>query len=98
MNGVTIIETDKLNAIIANMERMVAYVRDAAQETKLGKKAYLSLSETAEFTGYSVKWVRNNKDEIGCSKVGGDYRFKRTDVIEFMEQNYFKAQNRRRAS
>lgn len=45
-----------------------------------------------ELTGFSSKWVNDNKHLIRFSTVGGCLRFKRTDVEQLIEENYFKAQ------
>lgn len=96
MGNVTIIETEKLNSILNGMEALMDFVKDATLESKFSKKTYMSLMEVSEYIGFSEKWVRDHKHDIGCSKVGGDYRFKRSDVDYYVSLNYFKIETKKR--
>jgi len=63
--------------------------------TKDAKKPYLTVAEVAELTGFSKGWVNEHKSDIGFSSIGSSLRFKRKDVDEFMEENYFKIPKKR---
>jgi len=90
MNGVTIIETDKLNALFEQMEQMIAYVKAATQKTP----SLLTTAQVAERMGLSVSTIERIKSDIGYATIGGRYMFKRTDVEAHIEENY----TRRKAS
>ncbi|RZK77497.1 MAG: DNA-binding protein [Pedobacter sp.] len=99
MHGVTIIETAALEALIASVQNLQETVTVALAEVKDTQKPYLSVNEVMELTGFGKSWVNENKAKIGFSSIGGCLRFKRSDVAEFMEANYFKVdQKRRKAS
>jgi len=91
MEGVTIIETGKLNELIAGIETLKITTLTAIKELKESKKPYLNVAETMELTGFSKAWVNNNKAKIGFCSVEGSIRFKRSDVESFMNNRYFKS-------
>lgn len=95
MEGVTVIETATLQALIGSVEDLKLTVMSTIAELKDSKKPYLTGQELQELTGFGKKWVNDNKQHVGYSMVGGCLRFKRSDVIEFMEQNYFKTKKRK---
>jgi hypothetical protein len=94
MEGISLVETKTLEALIFSVEDMKMTVVSTLEELKQAKKPYMTAQEVMEITGFSKTWVNDNKQDIGFSTVGGCLRFKRKDVEEFMSQNYFKTQNR----
>jgi len=51
---------------------------------------YLSSKQVSEMTGFKNDWIHTHKHEIGHSLVDGQLRFKRKDVLEYMDANYTK--------
>ena len=53
-------------------------------------KEYLNTNEAAEFLGYAAsslrQWRCTKKHNIPYSKIGRDVRYKREDLIKFMEE------------
>lgn len=93
--GVTLIETEVLQALIGSVEELKMTVMETISELKDTKSPYMTAQELMEFTKFKKDWVNDNKQLIGYRLVSGQLRFKRSDVIDFMEQNYFKTKNRR---
>jgi predicted DNA-binding transcriptional regulator AlpA len=91
MEGVSIVETRILERLISRIEALEAIVLSNVEELKQNKKPYLSTQELMELTGFGKTWVNDNKQLIGFTTVGGCLRFKRKDVEEYIESNYFKA-------
>lgn len=98
MNGVSIVETATLERLIDKVEELKSTVTDTLSQLADTKKPYLSAQEVMELTGFGKTWLNANKQDIGFSTVGGALRFKRKDVEEYMNQNYFKAKATRRIS
>ena len=91
MEGISLVETKTLQALIFSVEDMKMTVVSTLAELKEAKKPYLTAQDVMELTGFGKTWVNDNKQDIGFSMVGGCLRFKRKDVEEYMNQNYFKA-------
>lgn len=94
MEGVSIVETAVLKQLIDKIENLEGMVTSTLTELKESKKPYLSTEEVMLLTGFKKNWVLLNKAKIGFSKLGKDLIFKRTDVEEFINQNYFKLKNK----
>ena len=94
MEGVSLVETKALNALIGSVNTLQETVLNTIAELKEARKPYLTAQELMGLTGFGKTWVNDNKHLIGFTTVGGCLRFKRRDVEEFMEQNYFKAKKR----
>ena len=90
MKGVTIIETEKFQELLDQLETMVQYVKAASAKTP----SLLTTAEVAERTGLSKSTIERIKSDIGYATIGGRYMFKRTDVEAHIEENY----TRRKAS
>jgi len=97
MNGVTIIETEVLNRLIATVETMHSQMSAIADQMHSHTKPYLSVTDVCAFTGFGKTWVNDNKADIGFSSIGAAIRFKRADVVSFMDANYFKKSKRKSA-
>ena len=91
MEGVSIIETAALQQLMESIEDLKHTVMSTIAELKQTKSPYMTAQELMEFTKFKKDWVNDNKQLIGYRMVSGQLRFKRSDVIEFMEQNYFKS-------
>jgi predicted DNA-binding transcriptional regulator AlpA len=94
MEGISLVETKTLQALIFSVEDMKMTVVSTLAELKEAKKPYLTAQDVMELTGFGKTWVNDNKQDIGFSMVGGCLRFKRKDVEEYMNQNYFKAKKK----
>jgi len=94
MPEVAIVDNQLLTSLIAKIDNMGSYIEELKAEAKQKTKPYLTAQELMEITGFGKTWVNDNKHLIGFSSVGGCLRFKRKDVEEFMEQNYFKAKRK----
>ena len=86
MNGVTIIETKKLNALFEQMETMVEFVKQASVPVEPQK--LMTISEVMKMTSLSRSSIDKYKSDIGYTTIGGCYRFKRKDVELYIEENY----------
>lgn len=95
MEGVSIVPTETLQALIGSVERLELTVMSTIAELKEAKKLYLTAQDLMEITGFSKTWVNDNKQLVGFSMVGGCLRFKRADVLDFMDKNYCKAKKSR---
>jgi predicted DNA-binding transcriptional regulator AlpA len=95
MTGVSIVETETLMQLVNTVESLKSTVIGMAAELKDTKKPYLSAQEVMAITGFGKTWLNDNKQDIGFSIVGGSLRFKRKDLEEYMEQNYFKTKRRK---
>lgn len=94
MEGITLIETASLQKLFDKLETMSEQFNQVTQELRELKKPYLTAQDLMEITGFSKTWVNNNKQLVGYSMVGGCLRFKRADVMEFMESGYYKAKRK----
>ena len=94
MPEVAIVDNQILNNLISEISGMKSFIEEMKAELKQKTKPYLTAQELMEITGFGKTWVNDNKHLIGFSSVGGCLRFKRKDVEEFMDQNYFKAKKR----
>ena len=97
MNGLTVLETPTLLELIQKITHLSERVEAMHLELKDTKKPYLNTKEVMEITGFSKTWLNSNKHDIGCSVVGGELRFKRKDLEEYMSQNYFKTKKTKRS-
>lgn len=91
MQGVTIIETQTLQALISKIETLQDIVLSTISELKDSRKPYLNSQEVMQLLDRGHSWLNDNKDKIGYSKRTGTLLFKRTDVEAFIESDYFKA-------
>ncbi|WP_183567412.1 helix-turn-helix domain-containing protein [Mucilaginibacter sp. SP1R1] len=96
MEGVTLIETHTLEALINEVRGLKETVVTTISELKETKKPYLTPQDVMQITGFGKTWINDNKQFIGFTTVGGCLRFKRKDVEAYMEQNYFKTKSPRR--
>lgn len=97
MNGVSIIETATLEALIHEVRGLRETVVTTISELKDTKKPYLTTQEVMELTGFSIDWVNDHKADIGFSNIGRTIRFKRKDVEAYMDAGYFKKSQRRKS-
>ena len=91
MNGVTIIETEELNAIRQQLVTIANFI----SESNIKEPSLLTISQVAERTGLSNSTIERVREDIGYTSIGGCYRFKAKDVESWIDENYTKI---RRAS
>jgi len=90
MNGLTVFETEAVHELINEIKGMKIRLEEMHTELKGAKKPYLTINEVAEYTGLSRSAVNANREKIGYTNAGNCVRFKRSDVVEFMEACYYK--------
>lgn len=56
--------------------------------------SWMTINEVVEYTRLSRTAVNVNRDKIGFTNAGNCIRFKRSDVNDYMEQNYFKSKRK----
>jgi excisionase family DNA binding protein len=97
MEGVSIVPTETLQALIGTVEKMeLIVVSTLAQLKEFETKKWMTINEVVEFTGLSRSTVNVHRIDIGFSGSGNCIRFKRSDVEEFMELNYSKKSKKRK--
>lgn len=87
---VAIIDNELIITLISKITSLDAYISELKEEAASKSKPFLSAQELMELTGFSSKWVIDNKDSIGYTTIGNQLRFKRKDVEAFFEKNYIK--------
>lgn len=90
MKGLTVFETEAVLELLNQLKTMNVRIEEMYSELKDLKNTYLTTEDVMAFTKFGKKWVQDNKDRIGYTMIGGHCRFKRKDVIEFMESGYYK--------
>lgn len=90
MNGLTIIETAQFEQIKKDISDLKELFSQAISDLKDAKSPYMTEQEVMEFTGMSRTTIYRNRDQIGFSRPAGTNRFKRSDVVNFMNQSYHK--------
>jgi hypothetical protein len=91
MTGVTIIETEKFNALIHKIESIHHDQQSIIAELSDARKPYLTSEEVMELLNRGKTWLNDNKHLIGFSKATGTLLFKRKDLETFINSDYFKA-------
>ncbi|WP_316745147.1 helix-turn-helix domain-containing protein [Pedobacter antarcticus] len=95
MEGVTVIETKVLQNLIGSIEDLKITVSSKISELDGINDKYLTISDVMDLTGLSRSTVDKFRDSIGFTNSGNCVRFKRSDVIEFMDRNYYKTSKRK---
>jgi hypothetical protein len=90
MEGVSIVPTETLQALIFEIQDLKMTVMSTIAELQESKSPYMNSRQVMEITSNGKTWLNDNKDLIGFSKKNGRLRFKRSDVIEFIESGYHK--------
>jgi hypothetical protein len=94
MEGVSIVPTETLQALIGTVESLELVVMSTIAELKeSNSKVYLTTQEVLDMLNKKEDWLLKNKAAIGYSKSTGNLLFKRSDVIEFIESGYHKKRN-----
>lgn len=88
MQGVTIIKTEQweqLNNELLDMKKILLGLSQAPVKDPL-----MTSKEVQDYLQKGSTWVDDNKHKIGCSKIGGEWRFRKSKVDEFINQTYHK--------
>lgn len=88
MQGVTIIDTqqwEKLNNELVDLKKLILSLSKQPVKDPL-----MTSKEVQEYLKKGSTWVDDNKHKIGCSKIGGEWRFRKSIVDEFVNQTYHK--------
>lgn len=81
--------------VLSKIDVMSRHFDEVSAELKTLKGAWMTINDVVDYTGLSRSAVNANRQAIGFSNSGNCIRFKRSDVTEFMEQNYSKSKKRR---
>jgi hypothetical protein len=87
---VAIVDNQLLEALISKITTLDSYISELKAEATTKSKPFISAHDLMELTGFSSKWVIDNKESIGYTTIGNQLRFKRDDVEAFFEKNYIK--------
>lgn len=90
MDGVSIVSTELLQKLIVKIEDLHEKVSQMDKQNKELSAAYLTTAQTCKYMNMSRSWVVRNKHNLGCSKKSGTLLFKRADIDEFINSDYFK--------
>lgn len=94
--GMALVDSTLLQGLISQVKELQATVMTTVAELKESKKPWLTAQEVQEMTGFGKTWLNDNKQLIGFTTIGGCLRFKRADVEDFIEANYFKVKSKKR--
>lgn len=90
MEGVSIVESSVLNKLIYEIQTLGERVEKMAKEQEESKSPFMNSKQVMDMMIKGKTWLNDNKQRIGFSKKGGQLIFKRSDVVAFMENDYFK--------
>ncbi|GGG93532.1 helix-turn-helix domain-containing protein [Pedobacter zeae] len=88
--NIAIIDNVLIETLIASIMDFEKLVLNKLEELNAFNRPYLTLQEACKLLNRSTKWMMAHKHEIGCSRVGRDWIFKRKDIDSFFNQGYFK--------
>ena len=92
MEGVTVIDTTTFAKLIDSIEELRSKVlRQMEEQTD----PYLTTKEVQKMLKKSENWVLLHKEELGFSKRTGTLLFKRKDIVEYINEDYY---NRRKTN
>lgn len=90
MEGVTLIQTEQYNALINKIEALHDAVISMGDQLLGATSKWMTTKQVQDHLSKSENWVLQHKHHIGCTKSAGTLLFKRTDVEEFLEADYFR--------
>ena len=90
MEGVSIVPTTLLQDLIYKVEDLHKQVCQMNAERKEQSAPYLTTAQVCKYLNKSRNWVMTHKNHLGCSKRAGTLLFKRADIDEFINSDYFK--------
>ncbi|QIL40992.1 helix-turn-helix domain-containing protein [Pedobacter sp. HDW13] len=89
MKGLAIIEAEELDGLkksIENLEQLVIKMADKVKQSD----PLMDSIEVQQYLKKGSTWVDNNKHKIGCSKVGGEWRFRKSVVDAYVQSTFHK--------
>lgn len=95
---VTIIEVERFNRLENMFSTTCEMLASATQRIKsmADDEQWLTTSEVAAITKYEEKTIRSKKHEIGFHGQGKDLKFKKKDVMKYMESYYIRPREKRK--
>lgn len=90
MEGVSIVDKPTMEALLDKLEVMHGLFIKTSAELKNYKTTYLTTRQVCEYIKKSENWVLLHKHDLGCSKRAGTLLFKRQDIDDFINSDYFK--------
>jgi hypothetical protein len=90
MEGVSIVSTTLLESMLSKIDDLHAQVSQMNAERKAQSAPYLTTAQVCKYINKSRNWVMTHKHHLGCSKRAGTLLFKRADIDEFINSDYFK--------
>lgn len=90
MDGVSIVPTTVLEKLINKVEDLHSQVAQMNEERKAGLSVWMTTSQVCKYINKSENWVLLHKHDLGSSKRSGTLLFKRADIDEFINSDYFK--------
>lgn len=82
-------EDQSLHIILNRIEKMQMATTKAIGQVKV-KDPLLTSIEVQDYLKKGSTWVDAHKHDIGCSKVGGEWRFRLSDVEAYINSTYQK--------
>lgn len=89
MEGVTIMPTSEWEAHKQNITELTKLVKQLAKRAVVNDPL-LTSQEVQEYLKKGSTWVDANKHKIGCSRIGGEWRFRKSIVDQFINNSYHK--------
>jgi len=89
MEGVTIIETKALENLKLDIKNLNKLIIDLAKKVKIDDPLLTSV-EVQEYLQKGSTWLDANKHKIGCSKIGGEWRFRKSEVDNYINNYHHK--------
>lgn len=90
MDGVTLIETAAFNKLLDKVDKLESFIQEVVRERNLLLKPLMTVKEVCEYLDKGSTWIDQNKTKIGYTKVGGEIRFRRKDVEDYLASGYFR--------
>lgn len=90
MEGVTIISTEHYNALINKIDTLHQAMTSIGDQLINLNSKWMTTKEVCDHLKKTENWLLLHKHEIGYTKRSGTLLFKRADVEEFLEADYFK--------
>jgi hypothetical protein len=90
MEGVSIVPTNVLQDLITEVKETRAYITKIKEELEIASSKYMTTAQVCKYINKSENWVLLHKHDLGSSKRSGTLLFKRADIDEFINSDYFK--------
>ncbi|RZL55159.1 MAG: DNA-binding protein [Pedobacter sp.] len=61
---------------IANLEKLIIKLFEKLEN----EDRYMDIKEAANYLGKGYSWLYANKHNIGCARIGGEWKFKKSQI------------------